>query len=469
MSIIQNLFNKKVISQLIVKTDRAIFINFAIMRILYILFYPFISLTILLFYKRIKSVNKPKAIFNRTVYASNHAASFMDPLVVATSNRAVVYFMTRSDVFTTISKPFLWAFHMLPIYRQQDGVDTKEKNAEVFQKCTDALVAKKNLLIYPEGLTDDVFIRRLKPIKKGAVRIGFIALESNNWKEKVYVAAIGCNYMYPNAMRSEVLISNSEPICLNDYRTDYLENPHKVITELTLKVEELMKAQITHVEVEVFAVFHEQMMCISGKGMNYQSYDKSLSLEERWKYSKKLADWLNQFGEELPSNISEFKVNLKSYFDKLDSKNILDSDLKTIKDNSYSKTGFFLKALFLLPFAILGFLHFFLLYRFVKNFVEKKFKRDVFWGSTKMILGMFLFGLINLPIVLFIASLLSLPFWMGLIYFFSTSIYWLAFVTLKLYWNEFVRMNKLSEINVDELIQQRLQLENQMNEIVPNL
>ncbi|NBR13868.1 MAG: hypothetical protein EBU01_04700, partial [Crocinitomicaceae bacterium] len=34
---------------------------------------------------------------------------------------------------------------------------------------------------------------------------------------------------------------------------------------------------------------------------------------------------------------------------------------------------------------------------------------------------------------------------------------------------EFVRMNKLSEINVDELIQQRLQLENQMNEIVPNL
>ncbi|NBR14012.1 MAG: hypothetical protein EBU01_05440, partial [Crocinitomicaceae bacterium] len=203
MSIIQNLFNKKVISQLIVKTDRAIFINFAIMRILYILFYPFISLTILLFYKRIKSVNKPKAIFNRTVYASNHAASFMDPLVVATSNRAVVYFMTRSDVFTTISKPFLWAFHMLPIYRQQDGVDTKEKNAEVFQKCTDALAAKKNLLIYPEGLTDDVFIRRLKPIKKGAVRIGFIALESNNWKEKVYVAAIGCNYMYPNAMRSE--------------------------------------------------------------------------------------------------------------------------------------------------------------------------------------------------------------------------------------------------------------------------
>jgi hypothetical protein len=47
--------------------------------------------------------------------------------------------------------------------------------------------------------------------------------------------------------------------------------------------------------------------------------------------------------------------------------------------------------------------------------------------------------------------------------------FWLAFVTFKLKWNEFVRMNKLSKMNVNDLIQQRLKLENQMKEIVPNL
>lgn len=439
------------------------------MRILYLMLYRFVKFSVAVFYKRIEVVNKPKSRFNRTIYMSNHAASFMDPLIVALYNKAIVFFMTRSDVFTPVAKPFLWAMHMLPIYRQQDGVDTKEKNAEVFQKCTEALERKQNLLIFAEGFTDDVFIRRLKPIKKGAVRIGFTALEATNWKENVYIAAVGCNYTYPNAMRSDVLISNSEPICLNDYRKEYEENSYKVIAELTLKAEALMKEQITHVEVEEFAVFHEQMMCISGKGMNNQSYDKSLSLEQRWNYSRKLAYWLNEFGSELPSTISEFKSNLNTYFESLKSKNILDADLKSQKEKSYSKTNFILIAFLLFPFAFIGAVHCYLPYRFIKNFVEKKFKRDVFWGSTKMILGMFAFGLLNLPIVIIATKLLGLPFWVGIIYFFSIRIFWLAFVSFKLKWNEFVRMNKLSKMNVDDLIQQRLKLENQMQAIVPNL
>lgn len=439
------------------------------MRILYLMLYRFVKFSVAVFYKRIEVVNKPKSRFNRTIYMSNHAASFMDPLVVALYNKAIVFFMTRSDVFTPVAKPFLWAMHMLPIYRQQDGVDTKEKNAEVFQKCTEALERKQNLLIFAEGFTDDVFIRRLKPIKKGAVRIGFTALEATNWKENVYIAAVGCNYTSPNAMRSEILISNSEPICLNDYRQEYEENSYKVIAELTLKAEALMKAQITHVEVEEFAVFHEQMMCISGKGMNNQSYEKSLSLEQRWNYSRKLAGWLNEFGEELPSTISEFKSSLASYFELLKSKNLLDVDLKALKENSYSKANFMLMALLLFPFALIGAIHCYLPYRFIKNLVEKKFKRDVFWGSTKMILGMFAFGLLNLPIVIIATNMLDLPFWVGIIYFFSIRMFWLAFVSFKLKWNEFVRMNKLTKMNVDDLIQQRLKLENQMKEIVPNL
>jgi 1-acyl-sn-glycerol-3-phosphate acyltransferase len=97
----------------------------------------------------------------------------MDPLAVASLRRPIVFFMTRSDVFTSFTKPFLWAAHMLPIYRQQDGVDTKDENTRVFAKCTNILSFGRNLLIFGEGFTDDVFIRRLKPIKKGAIRIGF--------------------------------------------------------------------------------------------------------------------------------------------------------------------------------------------------------------------------------------------------------------------------------------------------------
>lgn len=425
------------------------------------------SLAVFLFYRKIVSINKPKFRFNRTIYAGNHAASFMDPLVVATNNRSVLYFMTRSDVFTTFSKPFLWAFHMLPIYRQQDGVDTKEKNAEVFQKCTDALAAKKNLLIYPEGLTDDVFIRRLKPIKKGAIRIGFIALEASNWKEKVYVSAIGCNYTYPNAMRSELLISNSDPICLNDYRTEYEANSYQVIADLTDKVEVLMKAQITHIEREEWSEFHEQIMIISGKGMNYLTYDKSLSLELRWKYSQKLANWLNTFSEMIPVEIESLKSQLSTYFEQLKNSEILDCDLKAKKENSYNSFLNLISIIALFPFATLGALHCYLPYRFIKNFVEKKFKRSVFWGSTKMVLGMFILSLFNVPIVAVLTNYLDQPFWIGLIYFALISMFWLSFVSIKLKINQFVRMSKIKRFNTNELVLMRQELEERILQIVP--
>ena len=356
---------------------------------------------------------------------------------------------------------------MLPIYRQQDGVDTKEKNAEVFQKCTDALAAKKNLLIYPEGFTDDVFIRRLKPIKKGAIRIGFIALEASNWKEKVYVSALGCNYTYPNAMRSELLISNSDPICLNDYRAEYEANSYQVIADLTSKVEKMMKAQITHIEREEWSEFHEQIMIISGKGMNYLTYDKSLSLEQRWKYSQKLANWLNTFSETIPVEIESLKSQLSIYFEQLKKSEILDCDLKAKKDNSYNSFLNLMAIIALFPFATLGALHCYLPYRFIKNFVEKKFKRDVFWGSTKMVLGMFILSLFNVPIVAVLTNYLDQPFWLGLIYFVLISLFWLSFVSVKLKINQFVRMSKINRFNTDELVKMRQELEEQIQQIVP--
>ena len=181
------------------------------MRILYFLFFLALNYTLRLYFRKIYVVKKPER-FSSTIYVSNHAASFMDPLLLAAFNRAVVFFMTRSDVFTAFTRPIFWMAHMLPIYRQRDGVNTKTKNQEVFKKSSEILLRKRSLLIFGEGVTDDVFIRRLKPLKKGAVRIGFTALESCNWTQDVYLATVGCNYSKPSMFRSDVLIRNSEKI-----------------------------------------------------------------------------------------------------------------------------------------------------------------------------------------------------------------------------------------------------------------
>jgi hypothetical protein len=155
------------------------------MRFFYLILKITLQYTTRIYYPRQKLVNSPKELFGRTIYVSNHAASFMDPLIVAGRRMPIVFFMTRSDVFTPVTKPILWAAHMLPIYREHDGEDTKGKNAEVFKKCAKIISFGRNLLIFGEGFTDDVFIRRLKPVKKGAVRIGFSALEELNWSKNI--------------------------------------------------------------------------------------------------------------------------------------------------------------------------------------------------------------------------------------------------------------------------------------------
>lgn len=117
------------------------------MRFFYFMLKITLPYTTRMYYPRQKIINEPKERFGRTIYVSNHTASFMDPLVVAGLRRPIVFFMTRSDVFTPVTKPILWAAHMLPIYREHDGEDTKGKNAEVFRKCAKVLSFGRNLLI----------------------------------------------------------------------------------------------------------------------------------------------------------------------------------------------------------------------------------------------------------------------------------------------------------------------------------
>ena len=186
------------------------------------------------------------------------------------------------SVFNKFTKPIFWLAHMLPIYRQQDGGDSQEKNKKVFKKATQALARNRNLLVFGEGITDDVFERRLKPIKKGAIRIGFTALEDLHWSVEIKVQGLGINYTNPGVLRSEVLIAGAEPLILNDYKDAYLENPSKVITELNRELEARMQAQITHVISDENVILHEQLQQLTRKGMHVHCFDQNHSLQERW-------------------------------------------------------------------------------------------------------------------------------------------------------------------------------------------
>lgn len=418
-------------------------------RFFYFVLYLLLQYALRIYFKTTQSVNPPKEFFGRTIYVSNHAAAFMDPLVTTALRRPIVFFMTRSDVFNRFTRPFLWASHMLPIYRQHDGEDTKSRNFEVFDTCSRILSWGRNLMIFGEGFTDDVFIRRLKPVKKGAARIGFYALEKQNWKKKIYVAAVGCNYTNPNELRSEILVSTSNKICLNDYKEEYLKNPNKVINEVTKLIEGMMQSQITHVRKSELSPLHEAIQSITEKGMNSKHSDFSIPLERRFEYSRELAEAINANEEDILTIKDEWLEKTKDYFAFLEEQNLTSRDVREFEQKGKLSNGtYWMQLILLFPFVLLSLIHCYLPYRLTKNFVEKSFRRKVFWGSVKLLIGMISMGLINLPVIWLFEAYIYPNYLLAVLYFLCIGLFFMAFVQWK---QVFVLLNRRKKISVDKV------------------
>jgi 1-acyl-sn-glycerol-3-phosphate acyltransferase len=438
------------------------------MRILYFILFFTLRYALRVFYPRIKVVGSPNKFFRRTIYVANHPASFMDPLAVAALRTPIVFFMTRADVFTPISKPFLWAAQMLPIHRQHDGGDTKRKNEQAFLQAFRVLKGGRGLLIFGEGFTDDVFIRRLKPVKKGAAKIGFETLEKLNWSKEVKIAAVGSNYSNPNQMRSDLLISTSEEISLNEYREMYEANPSKAITTVTRRIEQLMQDQITHVEDTAQLEFHEQMMMLTRKGMNPNSVDRSIPLERRWRYSQRLAHWLNERKVGEDEKLSSLKEDVASYFKLLKRMRIEDKYIYWKQTNpSGGRIKELLMMMVLFPFAILGMIHCGPSYFLIKGFVEKSFKRRVFWGSVKLVAGKILMGLINLPFIWLFYYLIYPSWWMSIVYYLLIGLFGLAAYMWFSNLTQFKTKGAVQKANVDALIKRRVELVARLEDTLP--
>lgn len=424
--------------------------------------------TLWIYYPITRIINAPKKRFARTIYVSNHAASFMDPLVIASNQKPIVFFMTRSDVFTPVMKPILWAAHMLPIYRQQDGVDTKNKNEEVFQTCYRVLKYGRSLIIFGEGFTDDVFIRRLKPIKKGAARIGFGALEKLNWKQKIYIQPIGINYEDPNVLGSGLVIANGEPICLNNYKEAYLKNPNKVVNDVTERVELDLRAQLTDIRDKDWAPTHEFIMRLTKKGMHAFDSDKSISILDRRDYSKKLAEWFNSQNLDENEDMVELRTELLEYFKTLKKLNIREDSLTDHLNQSKSIVSNFLYKILLAPIVLIGLLHNYPSYHFVKRFTEKSFKRKVFYGSVKMTLGALINGIYNIILLTVLNHFVFYNTLFWVIYFFT--IIPLTGVIAFHYFRKIKKnraLNELATMNLDDIIDKRTQLIRKINEVIP--
>lgn len=199
-----------------------------------------------------------------------------------------------------------------------------------------------------------------------------------------------------------------------------------------------MQEQITHIENKDLSTFHEQIMMLTRRGMSATCSDHSIPLIDRWKYSKQLAKWLNEQTIEEGDRLFQLQKELEGYFNLQKRLRIEESYLyEFTKSKSGAKWKNLIFVLFMWPFMLLGLLHCGLFYWLVKRFVEKSFRRKVFWGSVKLMMGMVVMGLVNIPVVFLFHHFIYPSYWLGFLYYALIGLLGLAayqwFIHLKRY------------------------------------
>lgn len=359
------------------------------------MFYLFLKITIgaaiRLFFRKITVVGAANIPQDKPlIVVSNHPSAFMDPLVLGMVMKNELHFFARADVFKSkIGNWFMKKAHVSPIYRIIDGVDSLEKNDAVFAHGYQLLAKKKTLLLFGEGFTDDEFIRRVKPLKKGSMRIALGAENKFNFSLGTQIVCAGINYSDPRKFRSDLLVSFSEPIDVSQYKKLFAEHPNKAMMELNKEIYLHLKKQVVHIENPENADLLEQLMSISKKSMNNNSDCRKIPLEKRWKFSKQLADKINLLPTE---KIEELKKKTKEFFSSENWKAVVTEEPACVAGrlNGGKKLFYFLLGL---PVFIFGIMANYIPVK-VSSFLSRKIsKRPVFWSGTDMV-----FSIITVPL-----------------------------------------------------------------------
>lgn len=386
------------------------------------------------FYKKVQVTGLENILKDKPIiFASNHQNAFMDPVLIAVHLTKPTYYLVRADVFKKplVAKIFD-SINMMPVYRERDGVNTKEANLGVFDRCYDILQKNRPIIIFPEG--NHGRLKTLRPLKKGFARIAYGAEEKHGKDIDVQIIPVGLNYSDHYNMGAELLINFKKPIRTSDYLTE-TENPVQ-INALRKKLQQEMSNAIIDIQAkEYYHTIHELMMMFEG-----ELVDSEVSLQKKFNAQK------------------SFISNAEAYFEKHPNESIED-EVVAFKEGVYNKglrywlfskskhsTALSVIGLILFaPIHLYGMINNYLPYHIPRWFATTKMKDPQFQSSMKMAMGVVLFFLFWLVQTILVAILTD-----GIVWFYLASLPLTAWISYH-YWirllktRGMLRYNKLSK------------------------
>ncbi len=339
------------------------------------------------------------------IFAINHRNAFMDSLAFVNTNSTQVWQIARGDAFNKpIFEKLFYFFHMLPVWREHDGVDTKAMNQPTFDACADLLAANTMIGIYPEGnCINEIHIR---PLKKGICRIAFMAEERHNFGLDVHIIPVGIDYTGAESFKKWQFVNFGKPILLKKYNEQYKANPALAINQLKDEIESGMKLVGTHVEhsalhheiVEMAEFYARNEVLTSGK--RYEPLSRFNAL-------KSVTPKLEKLNIENHEQMKNLALDFKTYKQSLSTFNFRENTFDKVRQSPLILTFMALYFLILFPVFLFGLIINYVPYRIPQMYVERKLKRTIFWSSGKYVIGFIVFPIYYLILMLIVYAILG--------------------------------------------------------------
>jgi len=204
------------------------------MSLWYTLVRQYVSVGIKLFFKEIRVTGTENIPMEGPImFTVNHQNSFLDALLIATSNNRHTHFLVRADVFKfSIARWFFKSLNMMPIYRMRDGRGSLSNNNQIFRKCFNILGHNHALMLFPEANHHQK--RLLLPLSKGFTRI---ALGADN---TIKIVPVGINYTHHRLFGGSVSIYYGKPISTVAYQNGDPQSNRLLKNEVNLQMQKLI-------------------------------------------------------------------------------------------------------------------------------------------------------------------------------------------------------------------------------------
>ncbi|MGB4772233.1 MAG: 1-acyl-sn-glycerol-3-phosphate acyltransferase [Chitinophagaceae bacterium] len=217
------------------------------------------------------------------VVISNHAASFLDAMLMGVMLNRPIHFFARGDIFRNKwARNIFRRLHMVPLFSADLAKDQLHRNADSFSRGEEVLKENGLLLIFPEGLSR--MERNMLPFRKGTSRIILQTLASAP-NITVQVVPIGIHYRKHEVL-SDVQLTTGKVIAVGkQYREMYAAQASRTVNELTRELEMAMREVVLYVEQDQRSAIVEKQLELfdnnCGGRFSYEDFNAQKRLCER--------------------------------------------------------------------------------------------------------------------------------------------------------------------------------------------